>query len=98
MLVVLPQDSDMAIPAKVFDYMRYDAWLLALADHGSAVEQLLRASQADVVAPDALETLSALLQVRYIQHLRNLHRTTGVAAAHRLHCAGERRSRRRNRR
>jgi len=70
MLLVLPQDSDMAIPAKVFDYMRYDAWLLALADHGSAVEQLLRPSGADVVAPDALDTLCALLQLRYIQHLR----------------------------
>jgi glycosyltransferase involved in cell wall biosynthesis len=70
MLVVLPQDSDMAIPAKVFDYMRYDAWLLALAEHGSAVEQLLRSSGADVVAPDALDTLCALLQLRYIQHLR----------------------------
>ena len=70
MLVVLPQDSDMAIPAKVFDYMRYDAWMLALAEHGSAVEQLLRASGADVVAPDALETLTALLHLRYIQHLR----------------------------
>jgi glycosyltransferase involved in cell wall biosynthesis len=70
MLLVLPQDSDMAIPAKVFDYMRYDAWMLALADHGSAVEQLLRPSGADIVAPDALDTLSAVLQLRYIQHLR----------------------------
>ncbi|HEV2752159.1 MAG TPA: oligosaccharide flippase family protein, partial [Gemmatimonadales bacterium] len=70
MLLVLPQDSDMAIPAKVFDYMRYDAWMLALADPGSAVEQLLRPSGADIVAPDALDTLSAVLQLRYIQHLR----------------------------
>ena len=70
MLVVLPQDSDMAIPAKVFDYMRYDAWLLVLAEHGSAAEQLLRSSGADVVPPDAEDTLAALLHLRYIQHLR----------------------------
>ncbi len=70
MLALLPQDSDMAIPAKVFDYMRFDAWLLVLAEHGSATEQLLRGSGADLVAPDALDTLTALLHLRYIQHLR----------------------------
>lgn len=70
MLAILPQDSDMAIPAKVFDYMRFDAWLLALAEHGSATEQLLRGSGADIVAPDALQTLTALLQLRYLQHQR----------------------------
>ena len=70
MLALLPQDSDMAIPAKIFDYMRFDAWLLVLAEHGSATEQLLRASGADVVAPNALDTLTALLHLRYIQHQR----------------------------
>ena len=28
MLVSLPQDSDMAIPAKLFEYVRFNAWLL----------------------------------------------------------------------
>jgi len=70
MLVTLPQDSDMAIPAKIFDYMQFDAWLLALADDGSATEQLLRGSTADVVAPDAIDTIAGLLHLRYLQHLR----------------------------
>ena len=70
MLVILPQDSDMAIPAKIFDYMQFDAWLLALAEDGSAVEQLLRGSSADVVPPDAVDTLAGLLHLRYLQHLR----------------------------
>ena len=70
MLVILPQDSDMAIPAKIFDYMQFDAWLLALADDGSATEQLLRGSTADVVAPDAIDTIAGLLHLRYLQHLR----------------------------
>ncbi len=70
MLVTLPQDSDMAIPAKIFDYMQFDAWLLALADDGSAVEQLLRGSHADVVAPRAVDTLAGVLHLRYLQHLR----------------------------
>ena len=69
-LAILPQDSDMAIPAKIFDYMRFDAWLLVLAESGSATEQLLRASGADVVSPDASDTLAALLHLRYLQHQR----------------------------
>jgi len=70
MLVILPQDSDMAIPAKIFDYMQFDAWLLALAEDGSATEQLLRGSSADVVPPDAVDTIAGLLHLRYLQHLR----------------------------
>src|SRR6266566_3730546 len=47
MLVSLPLFSrsgeiDATIPAKIFDYVRFDAWLLALAERGSATELLLR--------------------------------------------------------
>ena len=41
MLVLLPQDSDVAIPAKLFEYMRFDAWLMVLASRCSATAQLL---------------------------------------------------------
>ncbi len=34
-LVSLPQDSDLAIPSKVFEYMQFPAWLLALANPGA---------------------------------------------------------------
>src|SRR5207249_4914766 len=47
MLLSLPQDSDMAIPSKIFEYMQYDAWILALAERDSATERLLRGSNAD---------------------------------------------------
>ena len=70
MLAVLPQDSHMAIPAKIFDYMQFDAWLLALAEDGSATEQLLRGSSADVVPPDAVNAIAELLHRRYVQHLQ----------------------------
>ncbi|HYK11343.1 MAG TPA: oligosaccharide flippase family protein [Gemmatimonadales bacterium] len=50
-LVVLPQDSDMAIPAKVFEYLRFDAWVLALASPASATGELLSGTIADVVPP-----------------------------------------------
>lgn len=65
MLVILPQDSDLAIPAKVFDYMEFNAWLLALAERGSATELLLRDSGADVVSPQDIEGIAAALWRRY---------------------------------
>lgn len=67
MLVSLPQDSELAIPSKVFEYMRCRAWLLALANRESATELLLRDTTADVVAPDDLEGLTAVLRKRYLQ-------------------------------
>ena len=51
LLVSLPQDSHLAIPSKVFDYMRFEARLLALAESGSATERLLRGTSAEVVDP-----------------------------------------------
>jgi len=68
MLVSLPQDSDLAIPSKIFEYMQFDAWLLALAKHGSATELLLRDSGADVVAPLDVDAMAALIHDRYQQY------------------------------
>jgi glycosyltransferase involved in cell wall biosynthesis len=68
MLVVLPQDSDMAIPAKIFEYLRFDAWVLALATHDSATGVLLRGCGADIVAPDDLEGLVRVVRERFLQY------------------------------
>lgn len=68
MLVSLPQDSDMAIPAKVFEYMQFRAWLLALAESHSATAQLLEHSKADVVSPNDCPTLTAVIRQRYLQY------------------------------
>lgn len=70
MLLSLPQDSDMAIPSKIFEYMQYDAWILALAERDSATERVLRGSGADVVSPSDLEGLVQVLRRRYAQHER----------------------------
>lgn len=70
LLVVLPQDSDLAIPAKVFEYMEFDAWVLALAEPGSATERLLRSSAADVVSPRDVEAIAAVLRQRYEAYRR----------------------------
>jgi glycosyltransferase involved in cell wall biosynthesis len=68
MLLSLPQDSHMAIPSKVFEYMQFDAWILALAESKSAVARLLAASPADVVPPDAVERITEVLETRYAQY------------------------------
>lgn len=67
-LVSLPQDSDMAIPSKIFEYMQFDAWILAIAQRGSATELLLRGSEANLVAPDDLEGMTEALSSRFRQY------------------------------
>jgi hypothetical protein len=67
LLVSLPQDSSAAIPSKVFEYMQFDAWLLAIAEEGSATDLALRGTNASVVAPHDLTTLSTVLRERYEQ-------------------------------
>ncbi|MEJ7811579.1 MAG: hypothetical protein WKG32_14295 [Gemmatimonadaceae bacterium] len=68
MLVSLPQDSDLAIPSKIFEYMLFDAWLLVLATPGSATEQLLRDTGADVAAPKDVDAIAAALRARYLEY------------------------------
>jgi O-antigen/teichoic acid export membrane protein len=72
MLVVLPQDSHLAVPAKIFDYMRCDAWLLALAEPWSATAGLLAGSAADVVAPDDVAAIAGIVRQRYLEFRQGL--------------------------
>ena len=67
MLVVLPQDSNLAIPAKLFDYMRYNAWLLAITNAGSATAGLLPGSAADVVTRDEANAIAEVIERRYAE-------------------------------
>jgi hypothetical protein len=67
-LVSLPQDSAMAIPSKVFEYMPYDAWLLALAERETATADVLRGSGADLVAPDDRAGIARVLKRRYHEY------------------------------
>ncbi len=69
-LLSLPQDSDMAIPSKIFEYMQFNAWILALASPGSATDLLLRHSSADVVPPGNVQDIANVLQSRYQQYRR----------------------------
>ena len=64
-LVSLPLRTTMTLPAKLFEYMRFDAWLLALAEDGSATSALLRGTGADVVAPDDEHRIAEVLRARF---------------------------------
>jgi len=56
---------DPFIPAKIFEYTRFDAWLLALANPGSATAALLRDTGADVVSPYDVDAIAAVIRARY---------------------------------
>ena len=58
----------MAIPSKIFEYMPFDAWLLALAEPGSATHDILAGTGADVVAPDDVTGIADVLRTRIEQY------------------------------
>jgi glycosyltransferase involved in cell wall biosynthesis len=64
-LVSLPLRTTMTLPAKLFEYMRFDAWLLALAEDESATAALLRGTGADVVEPDDEARIAEVLRARF---------------------------------
>jgi hypothetical protein len=70
MLLSLPQDSDMAIPAKIFEYVRFPAWLLVLAVAESATAEVLTGTEADVAEPTDVEAIARIIRRRYEQFAR----------------------------
>jgi len=70
MLVTFPGWNSVAVPGKVFECVRFDAWLLALSDVGSATDLLLRGTDADVVPRDDIDGIARVIAKRYQAHLR----------------------------
>lgn len=66
-LVSLPQDIDLAIPSKIFEYTQFNAWLLALARPSSATAELLQGSGADVVLPEDEAHIAEVLDQHYME-------------------------------
>lgn len=64
-LVVLPQQWSASVPAKVFEYMQFDAWLLVMGHAGDAMTTLMAGAGADVVAPSDAEATAQLLARRF---------------------------------
>jgi glycosyltransferase involved in cell wall biosynthesis len=67
-LVNFYQDTHMAIPSKVFEYMRHEAALLVLAEPGSATYELLRGTAATLAAPDDVAAIAAAIRKAYEAH------------------------------
>ena len=70
MLVTFPGWNSVAIPGKVFECVRFDAWVLALSDAGSATDLLLRGTDADVVPRDDIDGIARVIARRYEAHKR----------------------------
>jgi hypothetical protein len=67
MLVSLPWEDGLTIPAKLFEYMRFPAWLLVFANPGSAMDLMLRGHDADVVGNADVDRVAAAIRRRYLQ-------------------------------
>jgi glycosyltransferase involved in cell wall biosynthesis len=70
MLFSVPLGTRLTVPAKVYEYVQYSAWILALSDPGSATAQILRGTTADVVSPSDIDGIAATLRTRYEQFQR----------------------------
>lgn len=70
MLLSLPQDADLCVPAKIFEYTQFDAWLLVLASPASATARVLEDSGADVVDPNDVDRMITTIEARVLQHRR----------------------------
>jgi hypothetical protein len=66
-LVSLAQLNDLAVPSKLFDYMLFPAWILAIGEPGSATESVLRGTDADLVPANDSELIYQALRRRYHQ-------------------------------
>lgn len=69
--VVLPQDSHLAVPSKVYEYLRFPAWLLALAEPQSATARTLADTGADVVHPSDGEGVMRVIAGRMAERRRS---------------------------
>lgn len=67
MLVTMSGSNQAAIPAKTFECIRFPSWVLALSARGSATQLLLEGTDADVVEPSDVESISAVIRQRFSQ-------------------------------
>jgi hypothetical protein len=65
MLVSIPWDDRLTIPAKLFEYVRYEAWLLVFAQPGSATARLMQGHDADVITPGDVTAVAQAIGRRY---------------------------------
>jgi hypothetical protein len=66
MLVCLPDGQRLTIPAKLFEFVQLDCWLLAFAEPGSAMAMALADTTADVVTPGDVEAAVRAVRARWL--------------------------------
>ena len=76
LLVSLPLRTTVTIPAKLFEYMRFDAWLFALAEPAGATEALLRDTEADVIAPHDMDGIERVIAKRFAEFRAGIRPTS----------------------
>ena len=79
-LLNLPQAAVLCLPSKLFEYVHLPAWILALEPAGSAAEQFLRGTGADVVPRDDVAAITAALARRYDAYARGERPAPSAAA------------------
>ena len=70
MLVSLPLGD--AIPSKLFEYIRFNSWVLAFTQPESATALLLGDSGADIVGPYDIDGIAEVIRRRYLEHARGI--------------------------
>jgi glycosyltransferase involved in cell wall biosynthesis len=68
MLVNLAQDVRRAVPAKLFEYVRFPAWLLLLTEPDTASAVVFRETAADVVSPQDVSGIARVIRSRYEEY------------------------------
>ncbi|MEO7963456.1 MAG: hypothetical protein ABIT38_06040 [Gemmatimonadaceae bacterium] len=63
--VVLPQDWSHSIPSKVFEYMQFSAWILALSEPSDAITQLLRDTSSPSITPGDTDAIATFIAERF---------------------------------
>jgi hypothetical protein len=87
-LLSLPQDSHLAIPSKVFEYLRQPCWVIAQTTPDSATGEVLRGTSAFVVSPDDVERTQEIL-VRCFEEFQAGRRPEPIAREGRFSRAAE---------
>ena len=77
-LVTFPGWVSITVPAKIFECARFDAWLLALAEPGSATDRPLRGVRADLVRPDDSATIAKAIRRRYLEYQSGIRSVRAV--------------------
>ena len=60
------------MPAKIYEYVRFPAWMLVTAMAESATASLLRGTDADMVDPHDVDEIARIIQRRYEEFCRGV--------------------------